>query len=190
MADALLGLVSHPLAIVAHVLGETLGALPFAAHTWTRGRLARLLIQKSRAGKRPILSTLDQSGFYRIFVNMPDHCLQVHFVSDKPIVIFRMPYLPSAPQYPIDLFCRIGLPALHHVVQGMSSAGLNQGMDMIGHDAPGEKPVTLPIKKNTCIFNQSDDVRCFKPTRSFTSIHPCFNFFRISGLSEASFWSR
>ena len=31
MADALLGLVAHPLAVVAHVLGQSLRALPFAA---------------------------------------------------------------------------------------------------------------------------------------------------------------
>ena len=58
----------------------------------------------------------------------------------------------------------------------MSIGCLDNDMDMIGHDAPREQPISFAIKVHDRVFDQPSNKRLLEPTRTQTAIQSMVRF--------------
>jgi len=64
---------------------------------------------------------------------------------------------------------------MQHVRQRKSFPRFDQRMNMIGHDAPGQKTITLSVKMKQCAFGQARNVRLVEPAGAVTGIEVFLN---------------
>jgi len=86
------------------------------------------------------------------------------------IVVFRLPE-GRGNFHPLhSLMSRERLPGMEYLVQVMTIGGLENDMDVIGHDAPGQKRVALTIEVSQGILHQVRNFRTLHPTGTHAPI--------------------
>ena len=71
--------------------------------------------------------------------------------------------------------CREGLPTSHDVGQRRAIQDVDHDMDVVRHETPGEKPITLAVKVQQCILYQRSDRWSAQPARPETGIKLAIN---------------
>ena len=70
------------------------------------------------------------------------------------------------------------------LIQGMARQRLDDGMDMVGHDAPGEELVAFPIKVLQRVCDQVRDVWAIHPGVTGTGVEIGFDLLRVEMLQS------
>ncbi len=154
--DAPERLVPHPPAVVSHVLGQPLRALP---PSWERRRLAGIFktTMSRRTRPWPILGTRHQARLHRVLVDVLNRRRQVLLVPDEPIEVFAMPELSLKAEYLVRPLRCERLPGMHDARQGPSLEAFHQDMDVVRHHHPREQVITIAVEVQQGVLNQLRD---------------------------------
>src|SRR5579859_2612286 len=87
-----------------------------------------------------------EAGFHRISFDVFSEFKEMRLAANQVVEIFALPEDAQAAQFGVGGMGGIGLPGLEDRSESESWQGRKKNMDVVGHLAPGEKPVTLRVK--------------------------------------------
>ena len=88
------------------------------------------------------------------------------FIPNEPVEIVSVPEWPAAPECSVRLFGGERFPAVDDGAELVCTYRLDDHMHVVGHDAPGEDAIALPIEMQDRVFDKSRDGRILEPARS------------------------
>src|SRR5579862_9969665 len=96
-----------------------------------------------------------EAGFHRISFDVFSEFKEMRLTANQVVEIFTLPEDTRAAQFGVGGMSGIGLPGLEDRSESESWQGRKKNMNMVGHDAPGEKPIALRVKMpNGARYNQ------------------------------------
>src|SRR3954462_7012160 len=104
-------------------------------------------------------------------------------IAHVAVEVLSRPKWSSPPQQPVGLLSGMRLPGMYNGIETISGPNLNQGMDMVGHDAPRSKSIPVPVKSKQRCLNQLGYERVLQVTAAKTTVERCID-------SRASFVAR
>jgi hypothetical protein len=97
-----------------------------------------------------------EAGLQWVVGGVADCPSEVLAIADEVVLVFALPEPSGSFQERVGLERRVRLPRVEDLLQGKKRGGLEDDVDVIGHDAPGERAVALAVKV----------AKAKKPTRS------------------------
>jgi len=119
-------------------------------------RADRLLaVTKSGAAELPFLRSMREAGDHRIILRIHDKPLKRRLIPHEMIERLPLPHRPLSFQDPVDLMSRERLPRLNDARQRMTFERCYDGVNVIGHHAPGTQRIPRSLKVHQCALDDS-----------------------------------
>jgi len=96
-------------------------------------------------------------------------------VAHVTIEILTLPKFAVPLQKPVCFMTRKGFPRVQHVSQWKAFPRFNQRVNVIWHDAPGQKTIALSVEMKQRTLNQTRDVRLTQPATAMTGVEVFFH---------------
>ena len=112
-----------------------------------------LLLSSPRATPKPILRFVAQSRFYWILFNVCERVPEVTFVTNVTVKRLAVPKATCLPQELVTFMRSKTLPRMHDHAHLMAVVWCEKCMDVIRHNAPRMKRVTLTVEMEQRILD-------------------------------------
>ncbi len=119
-----------------------------------------------------------KSSLLRILHDIAHRALELTLIAEKMIVILPLPKAAAQVQQLVRLLRAERFPGLNNFRQSMAGEHAQNRMHMVGHDAPGEKTVTLIIEVAQCIGNHVCDDWILQMARARAGVQILLDDFR------------
>ncbi len=91
-------------------------------------------------------------------------------VPDEPVVVLACPKSARPPEHAIRFVRGVRLPAMNHSIERPFVARLDQGVNVIRHDAPGHQAIPFAVEIQKGTLDQSRNATLTQPAGAVTRI--------------------
>ena len=137
-------------------------------HCVTRERLA---FSSCAPNPGPVL----QSGFGRVFCDVTDGAGGLVSVADQEVVIVYVPESAFASEGVVGGFCGEGFPGFDDRGKLAAWEESDYHVNVVGHDAPGEKPVVLSLAEAQGCGHGAGDALVHECAGAYATVEVLFN---------------
>ena len=103
-------------------------------------------------------------------LDIDDGVHEVLFIAAEAVEVLAEPEVSGTPQDLIGLLRREGFPGVEDVGEEPCLPHLDQGVDVVGHEAPGDQTVTLSVEVQEGVFDQGGDAGVSEAAGSVTGV--------------------
>lgn len=118
----------------------------------------------------PLLRRANQLSFHRISFDIGDGVHKVLFIPNEAIEVFAEPEVAGTSQDLIGLMRGEGLPGMNDGSEGPGLSRLDQRVDVVGHEAPGDQTVTLGVEVQEGVFDEGGDAGIAEPAGAVAGV--------------------
>ena len=134
-------------------------------------RMSALRGRAVEAAPFPILCAIAEAGVYWVGSGIMAAAVLVFVVTNEMIVRLTLPKFDAGTmEHEVGLASGITFPVLENLAEGPARPRTEDGMNMIGHDNPGEQIETDLLVEAQNASDQIGDDRLLEPAVTVTSI--------------------
>jgi len=111
-----------------------------------------------RAAPSPILRTFDEPRLDGVVLDVRDYGSEMASITHIAVEVIGRPQAASPVQDGVDRLCRERFPRLNDSRQRGPSIAFDQDMHAVGHDAPGQQPISVAVEMQQCVFDDGGTI--------------------------------
>jgi len=131
----------------------------------------------------PNPSPVLQFRFDGVLDNVPDGAVEFISIADQAVIVLSLPELTFSSERLICCFRGKALPGFDDLRNLLAGKKSRHNVNVIGHDAPGEKPVALSLAEAQGRGHSATDAHVKERTRADATVEVLFNA-RVAIIGE------
>ena len=125
--------------------------------------------------RAPNPSPVLQSCFGWVFDDVPDSAVKFVSIADQAVVVLSLPELTLSSERLVCGFCRKVLPGFDDLRKLLAWEESHHHVNVVGHNAPGEKPVVLSLPEAQGRGHGSGDTMIVECARADAAVEVLFD---------------